>query len=144
MGYCVDISIGGMDFPKDKVPAVLAAINALHLPENMKGSGGSWSGGKQTSRCYSWTSNPGPGGFKTLTDAFHAWRYDAHEDPEGNVHLDYFSGEKWGDDEVLYGAIAPFVPEDGYIECRGEDGHQWRYLFDGKGYKEQSAKVSWE
>ena len=145
MGYCVDISIGGIDFPKDKVPAVLAAINALFSPENMKrASGGSWMGGKQTSRHFSWVSGPGPEGFTTLVDALEAWRYDAHEDPNGDVHLNYFRGEKWGDDEVLYEALAPFVEEGATIECRGEDGCQWRYLFEGGKVKDQTARITWE
>jgi hypothetical protein len=138
------MEVNNLTVTKDKVEACLAAINALHSGDMKGASGGSYMGGKQISKCYSWVSNPGPEGFKTLEDAFQSWRYDAHEDPNGNVHVDYFSGEKWGDDEILYAAIAPFVEDDASIEIRGEDGHQWRYLFEAGKYSEQTARVSWE
>lgn len=145
MGYCVTMDICGIDIPKDKVEACLAAINELHTPENLKqASGGAWSAGECVSRNYSWVSNPPEGGFPSLEAALTEWRYDAHEDPNGNVHLDYFNGEKWGDDEKLIQAIAPFVDEGGSIEVRGEDGAQWRYLFENGAYTEQTAKISWE
>ena len=49
-----------------------------------------------------------------------------------NYELVEFLGEKLGDDEVLFEAIAPFM-NDGFIEMQGEDGHHWRWVFkDGK------------
>jgi hypothetical protein len=36
------------------------------------------------------------------------------------------------------------VEDDASIEIRGEDGHQWRYLFEAGKYSEQTARVSWE
>ena len=151
MGYCVEMNCQ-ITIPKRKAGACLKAINALHTDENLlkKASGGSFGGNSASlpireQRCYAWVSNPPEGkGFKDLKTALGEWRYDVHVDPKGDIHVDYFNGEKWGDDEVLYDAIAPFVTKDGSIECRGEDGAQWRYLFNGKEAKQQSAKISWE
>ena len=49
---------------------------------------------------------------------------------------------------VGFAVIAPFVLQEAgneaIIECRGEDGNHWRYLFKDGGMVEQSAKASWE
>jgi hypothetical protein len=58
--------------------------------------------------------------------------------------VNYFSGEKWGDDEILYTAISPFVEDGAAIEIHGEDGRQWRYLFEAGKYSKQIARISWE
>lgn len=46
--------------------------------------------------------------------------------------------------EVLFEALAPYVNEGSFIECQGEDGAMWRYVFrDGK-VKEIQPKIVWE
>lgn len=57
--------------------------------------------------------------------------------------IDYFTGEKLGDDFKLFAQIAPYI-EDGYIEYQGEDGDLWRYVFkDGK-VREVYPKIVWK
>ena len=135
MGYCVDINISGLNIVgAENIKGALAAINAMHDPKVLaKQAGGGSSTGE---RWYSWVRNPSDEGFKSLVDAMKAWRYDAGMDLEGEtpvVTIECFDGEKWGDDEFMYEAIAPFVSEGCKIACLGEDGDQWRYTFnDGK------------
>jgi len=157
MGYCVEIITWNITIPADKVADCLAAINALHTDTELlaHASGGSWGGGVSMEKplrerkWYSWVDNPKDGeGFKDIRDAFTAWRYEPIQEEDGSVSVDSFHGEKWGDDPILYAAIAPFVLQEAgneaIIECRGEDGNHWRYLFKDGGMVEQSAKVSWE
>lgn len=49
--------------------------------------------------------------------------------------IDYFKGEKIGDEHCIFEAIAPYV-EPGYIEFEGDDDKVWRYIFkDGEVFK---------
>jgi hypothetical protein len=127
MGYYITMDIGGIVIPADKRNACLAAINALHA------------GGKR----YSWVA-----ALETtdLVAAFDNWRFHATEQDDGSVILEYFTGEKLGDDEILFEAIAPFVvPErnEGLIHIHGEESEQWRFLFrDGK-IKREDPEVTW-
>ena len=145
MGYCVSMEIENLNIPLEKVKDALKAINALFEPKLMKGqaSGGSYSGGKQTDWNYSWVDKPADGGFKNLEEAFDAWRYSA-SNQDGSCEIECFTGEKLGDDPILWAAVAPFVNPKAVITCRGEDGAQWRWIFKGGKFKEQMGKVVWE
>lgn len=143
MGYCVSMDLVGVVIPKKHVKECREAINAMHDPETLRANAG---GGSSTGeRWYSWVRNPPKGGFKSLVDAFVAWRYSAYVDEDtGDVVVEYFNGEKWGDDEQLYSVIAPFVKTCGEIRCRGEDGAHWRFVFDNGDVIEQSGTLTYE
>lgn len=129
MGYYISIDID-IDIPDEKQAACLAAINELHTPAKLKKSagGGKYQGGKMVDRWYRWVRNPGEEGFSTLEEAFRAWRYET--DPVVDfLNVCQFIGEKLGDDEVLYAAIAPFVKDGGGITVTGEEGEKWGYRF---------------
>lgn len=131
MGYYVTYDIEAT-FKKVDEPAMLAAINALHEPEvmNPRARDGSWSGGKHTACWYSFTDNPPPGGFASLEEALEAWRFEAQDVGGGEVGL-CFNGDKSGQEEVLFAALAPYLT--GNIYASGEDGAVWGYRFrDGK------------
>jgi hypothetical protein len=70
-----------------------------------------------------------------ISSAFEAWRWLPEIDNQGNiVDLD-FMGEKLGDEQILFDAIAPFVEAESYIIFAGENGETgkvWRWRFDGK------------
>ncbi len=92
MGYCVRMKLDVV-IPKNKVEDCLKAINKLQTEE-----------------------------YANIKDAFEAWRYITSTDSRENVTITFFDGEKWGNDEFLFEAIAPFVWEDSTIHCYGEDG----------------------
>lgn len=142
MGYCVNMEIGGLIIPAEKIAECLAAINELHTEDNLNKNA---DGGSSTEKWYSWVNNPKDGGFKDMKEAISSWRYSGDFDDLGNFHFEYFEGEKWGGDEdYLYHAIAPFVNDGGLIECRGEDGAQWRYLFAEGKMTEQTGSTIWD
>ena len=94
-------------------------------------------------RQYSWVQD----GYEKLTDPIkilRAWRWQADLDEDGNIDEICFAGEKLGDEDVLFRAIAPFVRCGSYIEMSGEDGGLWRYFFENREMREQTAKLIWE
>jgi hypothetical protein len=147
MGYLVNMEVKNLTISKENVSKALAAINALHTDqETMKkngAGGGSWGGGKETVH-YSWVGNPPEGGFKSLVDALDEWRYTAMPNDDGSIEVMHFNGEKLGNCEVLWRALEKLVPPGAEIQCRGEDGCQWRWVFKGGKFKEQTSKVVWE
>lgn len=141
MGYYVEYNIEAT-FKPESEPEMLKAINALHEPETLKAhaSGGSWSGGERKEVWYSWVDNPPPGGFTTIEDAMYAWRFDVDQ-WDGLKHFS-FTGEKLGQEEILFEALAPFL--DGEIFARGEDGEEWGFRFkDGRMIQLECIK-NWE
>lgn len=121
MGYYVDYNTD--DVTIKNCPEALAAINALHTNDMLKAyaSGVSFSGGKANQRWYSWVNNPPEGGFKTLEEAMCAWGFNLEDNSF------YFTGEKLGDEGVLFAALAPYL--EGEIYARGEDGAEWGFKF---------------
>ena len=134
MGYCMsqreaDFAIHAKDFDK-----ALKAIQGLHGSESIADSGG---------RHFSWV---GYEFYKiaNLAKMMEEWRWDLELDEDGNAVGIHFQGEKIGDDQVLFDAIAPWVKEGSYIEMHGEDGAIWRWTFDGEKCIEKSAKITFE
>jgi hypothetical protein len=150
MGYYVDMEMNNMVISADKVQACLSAINEMFTDENLEnGSGGSFGGSitEETPirerKWYSWVNNP-DGGFKTLQDALESWRYSYNLLENGDVEIEYFNGEKLGDDSQFMEVIAPFMPNGSSVDCRGEDGCLWQWMFKDGILDERSGKVVYE
>lgn len=146
MGYCVEIELHGVIILKSKKEAALKSLNAMWKDgkPTKPCSGASYIGGAEVDSWYGWTESPPPGGFPTLEKLFDAWRYEGTEDKDGNFVLGSFFGEKWGDDDMLYKAMAPFIKSGAKIFCTGEDHERWMYLFKKGTMTSKTAKVVWE
>ena len=149
MGYCVDMNIVSCAIPASKVPDALKALNAMHDEDKLEAnaSGGSYGGSSEGKpvrerKWYSWVGNPPEGGWTDLKDGLDEWRYEGNYDAVGNFIVNYFSGEKLGDDEQLWRVLAPFAPGM-EIECRGECGALWRWIEWGGEFAEQYGKVTY-
>jgi len=126
MGYAVNYDINVQIAAENEAPT-LAAINKLH----------------ESGEHYPWTGHPPPGGFQSLYQAFDAWRFDYDRAAGGQPGtLTYFTGEKCGDEEMLFEAIAPFAI--GQIRALGEDGAQWGFDFEDGKLVPRTARVTWD
>ena len=77
-----------------------------------------------------------------LYTIFEELRYPLIQNGDDYI-IDYFDGEKLGDEFELFKYIADLI-EPSYIEYLGEDGDRFRYVFDGKTCKEVYPKIEWE
>lgn len=77
---------------------------------------------------------------ETLEQALKAWRWYPGFDLDGNINGISFEGEKYGDEMILFAAIAPWVKEGGELVMKGEDGEIFRWYFTRGKVVEQKAK----
>ena len=132
MGYNVEMSLSNVVIPMEKIEGALKAINDLFEPEKMKNGGG----------MYSWVNIPREP-FTDIVAALAEWRYRAGILGPGLI-VEYFAGEKLGDDSILWTALAPFINPGAEITCRGEDDITWKWVFDGKELHEKVGRVVFE
>ena len=134
MGYCMTQRDSMFTIKAENTKEALNAIKELAGSETIEDSGG---------RHFSWVDNNYVNA-ETLEDALRAWRWIVEPDGNGDINYIYFNGEKLGDDEVLFNALAPFIDDDCFIEMSGEDGALWRWCFENGECKERFANISWE
>lgn len=67
------------------------------------------------------------------------WRWHLTMQDGGVIDIE-FTGEKYGDDRIMFAAIAPFVEKGSYINMRGECGELITWSFDGKSFKEEDSR----
>jgi len=143
VGYNVEMSLSNVVIPVGKIDRALKAINDLFKPEKLKkGSGTSWAGDVET-RHYCWVNTPSEP-FTDIVAALAEWRYQAGWIGPGDLVVKYFTGEKLGDDSILWTALAPFIRPGAEITFQGEDGIMWKWVFDGKEFREKYGRVVFE
>jgi len=133
MGYCITQEYAEFSIKAENFCKALAAIKDLAGRETIRCSGGP--------SHFSWVETEEFLQARTLREAMEAWRWDV-EMEDGVIGIE-FTGEKLGDDLMLFKAIAPFVEPGSYIEMRGEDGAHWRWIFEDGDVKEKVATVTW-
>ena len=133
MGYCIELIEKNF---KIKPNCEVELINKIkEFCKNFKGYNGD---GKIT-----WVDKNSVLESNSLEEIFDEFRYPLTKLDDGSYDIDYFSGEKLGDDYSFFFTIAPFVEDGSYIEMLGEDGDKWRWIFkDGK-CNEKYPKVEW-
>lgn len=149
MGYCMQLKNESFRIKgKENIRKAFEAIKALDGQEAEKGAcGGIWRAGVCVSRHYSWVNENFSKGHQMLAGIMEEWRWIPEMKHEDGVEVEVlgisFDGEKLGDDQILFDAIAPFVEPGSFIEMVGEDGCIWRWYFDGKECDEQTAELDY-
>jgi len=129
MGYRISQRSTKFFIAKELADEALAAIKELaKKPDQMTGF--AVSGGEVTDRFFGWVNTDKFVQAKTLVEALRAWRWEAEEDEVGNIIDLHFLGEKLGDDDTLFDAIAPFVRSGSFVTIHGEDGYIWQWTFE--------------
>ena len=122
MGYCISQDEAIFSVEKKHFSDMLLAIQRI--------KSGAWTNG--TLNCI------------TVEDALKEWRWYPEFDGRGNISYIQFQGEKSGDEDKLFDAIAPYVDSGSFIQMHGEDGCIWRWVFDGKTYDNVGANIDFE
>lgn len=112
------------------IPNVIAAIKSLRGKETIDDKHFSWVDPKFSTR-------------DNIADIMYDFRWEVEQDDNSNIVKIRFTGEKLGDDLVLFEQIAPFVEDGSFIEMSGECDDIWRWVFKGGKVKEISPNIIW-
>ena len=149
MGYYISTPQTSFAIRTSDLPRFFDLVANLMSDKNVEenGNGGSYSGAKQTAYWYSWVNTEDVR--KAVADrdivrVFACWGYDleiVNQDADTDTthfYLDIRGGDaKIGDEEKFFAAIAPAVIHGCFIDVRGEDGAEWRWLWEnGKFYSQ--------
>jgi len=121
MGYCINPTELCVRIPKSKRLKLLNVFKKLREERDTLGSVQRGPGKK----VYCWADE-----FEYSTDLaemFEAFRYELTEEEEFYV-IKEFTGEKIGDDYILWGRIKPLVTKDSTCVFRGEDDAELDFL----------------
>lgn len=135
MGFNIQQIGGVFTLKHSNEKGALAAIKALVGSETITDSSG---------KHFSWVDKDFAEKFDNLHDMMEEWRWELEYDDDGDVDAIQFTGEKMGDDKLLFDTIAPFVEAGSYIEMQGEDGSKWKWTFDGKTCTEMQPSDTYE
>ena len=124
MGYCIYLRDSKFNISAKNVPKALVAVKKLGIHN-----------------CFSWVNADDFLAAKDFKEAMKVWRWPVVIDSSGAVTIIGFNGEKLGDDQTLFDAIAPYVKSGSYIEVQGEDGEFWKWCFNGKRCVHKSGRV---
>ena len=142
MGYYMNMVDADFMIKSENVEPAFQAIKKLIDQVDERGGGGSYFNGV-SKRHYSWVSTEELVKSKSLSEFMDEWRWEIDFDENGNVNDICFCGEKLGDDEILFEALAPFVEEGSYIEMRGEESDLWRWVFQNGECVEKTPEIIW-
>lgn len=63
---------------------------------------------------------------ETLRELLEALRYDSEYTKDGDIHVTYFTGDKYGAERTIWDVLARYCT--GQISYEGEDGCEWTYV----------------
>jgi hypothetical protein len=126
MGYCMSQTDGKFFIAADKMSEALKATKAMDT------------------KSYHWVEKGWSKGLVHLKEVLSEWGYSGEFDDDLNLIELHFNREKLGEEFEMFKVLAPFVKAGSFIEMTGEDGEQWRWVFDGTECKQIYPTVSWE
>jgi len=127
MGYCVDLQDNNFRFKKEDSENIFKALK--EFANNVKK--------------LMWADEYSILHAEDIEECFEELRYPLIENGEF-YEIDYFSGEKLGDEDKIFNSIAKYIEKDTYLEFVGEDGDVFRLVFDGEKCEYKYPKIVWE
>lgn len=155
MGYEIHLDESNVAIAAEHLDHAYAAMVELNKLDHLK-RGGSYTGGEQTGRWFSWMDPNYPETCSTAKEILQMVGFDCVERENGDLYLEYYSS-KTGQEELFLYTIAPFVkidqsyadvsPADGkpmvpFLSWSGEDGEFWMHEFlNGKLYSKHGRRA---
>ena len=147
MGYYISTPNTHFAIRTADLPRFFDLVSNLMSDKNVEenGHGGSYANGGKTKSWYSWVDTERVR--KVVADGdivrvFEEWGYELDFINEENgvtiYRLDIRNGDaKIGDEETFFAAIAPVVEDGSFLDVRGEEDAQWRWMWEnGKFYSQ--------
>ena len=129
MGYYIEQTDSNFIIKKENFRDALNNLKAVFTPDKMTCI--DYIHGEELPH-FSWVRTDTVLDAETLEEALEEIRYDPIFNDNGDIINVEFTGEKYGDEEIFFAALAPFVEKDSYISFEGEDEDKWTWCFNGK------------
>lgn len=127
MGYCMEMLDMLFRIEAEHKPAALEAIKRAIVYDDPR-SEYTYRG----SIGWAWMKTSTILAARTLEEALVEARWKPLTDANGTILAIEFTGEKMGNEQALFNAIAPFVKKGSRIHMEGEDGDRWEWVFSGE------------
>jgi ABC-type bacteriocin/lantibiotic exporter with double-glycine peptidase domain len=128
MGYCIELKESTLVIRKEFVDDIIKSIKEF----------------AKTQYSLTWVYINDILNAENIEDIFSEIGYELEKNENGDYEIDYFSGEKLGDDLKILNSFAKFIEDGQYIEMIGECGCRWRWVFDNGVCKEVRCKISYD
>ena len=129
MGYYInERNIHNCVITKDKIEEAVKIINDL----------------SRNNKISKWVNNIILDNSTNIEEIMEELRWPGSINDNGDFEIEYFSGEKYGDEDIIFDALAKVMPDGSYIEMQGEGGELWRWYFEKGKLIEKNAKIIWE
>ena len=126
MGYCVSLVESNLKFKKEDANIILSTLKEFASNTSLM-----WADEHSILRA------------KNIKECFEEIRYPLIE--SGDFYkIDYFDGEKLGDEERIFNSIYKYIEKGSYLEYVGEDGDKFRLVFGVKGCKYKYPTLIWD
>jgi len=149
MGYYISTPNTHFSIRTADLPKFFDLVTELMKDETVDrlGNGGSYANKEKTASWYSWVDTQRVRDAieaKDIERVFEEWGYElrfAHDqDGISYYRLDIRDGNaKIGDEEKFFAAIAPVVVDGSYLDCEGEDGEEWRWMWENGKFFSQNV-----
>jgi len=130
VGYCIDLEESTIVIKKENADTIVELLRNFAKQKFIKNESLMWIDLDELINANS------------INELFDEMRYQLKVNDNGDYEIDYFSGEKLGDDYEIFQIIAPCI-ENGYIELNGEDGFSWRWVFKNGECRKIYPTVIW-
>jgi hypothetical protein len=126
MGYYINIQESNFVIPAHNLEKALERFKALNHDPNANKSGGSWSGGKEKEKWFSWMPADYDQTVSSAQEVLEMLGFDCMIQEDGGLNVHGYDS-KIGDEEQFLNAIRDLVDVSCYIIWRGEDGEFWKW-----------------
>lgn len=127
MGYCMEMTNSNFVVKKENFAKALESLKSVFTPENMTCK--DYINGVEYPH-FSWVNTKTVLESVTLEEAIEEIRYTPIYNSDGDISNVEFTGEKYGDEDIFFKALAPYVEDNSYLSFEGEDGATWKWKFN--------------
>lgn len=139
MGYYASITQSTLRLPNENEREAYRLMCELNKRDDLK-TGGSWSGGVQTEKWFSWMPSDYPDKCETAADILNELGFGSYHEDDYLAIESYDS--KIGAEELFLAEICHLL--EGELYWHGEDGETWAWRYGGLEPVAGKTSITWE
>jgi hypothetical protein len=134
MGYYVKIVKSTACIPAANLQRAYEKMCALNVTHDNDKRGGSWGGGKQTAKWFSWMDADYPNTCHDAKEVLEALGFETEYNDDGDLLITGYDSKSGQEDLFLESIIDEAT---GVVAWKGEEGEEWKTQFNGDSVVDQ-------